>query len=349
MKLKIKHVKTLAAVICAGLVANPLITASQPFVHIATTDIIYNEEETPPTPLELSQIIKSMISSQTINTFRGDIRLRGYRPVVTNLSPFGLELARRFDAQFSELIRLSGTNARTLNFDFEIIISDGFVNILFFCGTTTAAEQHVLTTVIDSATRRIVNLTDITGVNGINLINQVLMPRITANPSRFNTNFTGITYQQRFVIYDTTVVLTFDEFELTNTRTGITKIDIPLEKITNVTAIPETHIKLTNGILMIQLRHIADGFGYTLAWSEIPRTVNITSDYGLSITVTIGRNSYFNAQHPGPLELETAPVIFNSLTYLPLSFFTQIMGFVHHIDQNGHITFSRFDSAGLEL
>jgi len=343
---KPKFVKCICAtvLVCAFVVANPVNVFMRPVADVQESYDYYYEEERELTPLEKSLNIKAMISVQTVDTFRGNVRLRGQRPVVNVEGDFGELLDARFQSQFNEFIRLAGDSARTLTFAFEVTVSGGFVNVKFFCNRT-AEEQHVLTTVINSVTGEIVSLADVTGVNGVRLINQALLARVAANPSQFSAGFTGITANQNFYMNGTTAVLMFNEFEFINARTGRVRANINLDDITNVVVNPDEHIQDSNGIQIKQLRHvIGNGIGYELTWTDITNTVNIASEE-TNITITIGRNSYVNARHPGILELEVAPQLFNERTYLPLSFYTQIMNLTYHIHQDGSITFSRFDDS----
>ena len=344
---RVKPIVCAAVLACSFAIANPVY--SRPTVAAQESRYEeYNETEQP-TPLELSLEIKAMISARTVNTFRGDVRLRGERPEVNHQSNFGVMLSDRFDAQFNEFMRLAGGNARTLTFGFEVTVSGGFVNVMFFCNSA-ADERHFLTTVINSVTGEIVSLAHVAGVNGVSLINQALSARIAANPLQFSTGFTGITTNQNFYMNGTTAVLVFNEFELINARTGKVRVNVNLNDVTNVVADPSEHMQDWNGIQMIQLRHVVgDGFGYALLWIDLTQNVNITSEEGTSITITIGTNSYVNIRQPGILELEAAPQLFYARTYLPLSFFTQIMNLTYHRHQDGSITFSRFDDSNLTI
>jgi len=335
-----------AVVICVSLAAVPVSTASVQRSVAARGDVggSLDEDLSSPTLEAAVQRVVNMITSELVDGFRGEVRLRGERPAANAAAgEFQALLDMHFEAQFDDFIRLT-ERARTLTFEFDVTVSGRFVNIKFFCNRTAAAtEQHILTTVIDSVSLEILTLTDVVGVNGAELINQPLWAQIASNPSRFSTSFSGITNSHGFFMDGTSAVLVFSEFELVNARVGITQVSIDTENVFNVTAEYE-YIKESRGIKMIRLRHIADGFGYNLTWTSAARTVNISSAYGMNVTVSIDRNRYVDENHPGILELEAAPVIFNDFTYLPLSFFTQIMRLAYYVHQDGSITFSRFDS-----
>lgn len=296
--------------------------------------------------------ITNLIVSLEINAFRGDVRLRGQRPDVNASASceFENELSRHFDSQFNEFIRMAGDNTRSLLFEFKVTVSGDYVNVIFICGKTAATtEQFVLTTVIDSSARKIVRLHDIAGVNGSNMINQAMFARIAANPSRFSTSFTFIANTHSFYMDGSAVVLLFNEFGLLNTRSGIAEIHINTDDITNVAISGDGLYENSSGVIMVQLRKVADIFDFNLIWNETNRSVIISDVNDLSVVLFIGNALYSDSRFANQVEFESPPEIFNDRTYLPLSFFDQTLGLIYHIHLDGTVTLSRFDCKNLSI
>lgn len=80
---------------------------------------------------------------------------------------------------------------------------------------------------------------------------------------------------------------------------------------------PEAYINEDN-IVMVPIRAISELLGYEVTWNNDERSVSIGSD----IYLKIGENKYTFSE--SQVELETAPIIKNDYTYVPLSFFKQI-------------------------
>lgn len=89
-------------------------------------------------------------------------------------------------------------------------------------------------------------------------------------------------------------------------------------------------IKDINGIKMVPLRLVAEKLGYEIKWDQETKTAELTKGPHWT-TVTIGQNRYSFARML--LELETAPELVESTTYVPASFIEKVLqGTVESID-----------------
>ena len=75
-----------------------------------------------------------------------------------------------------------------------------------------------------------------------------------------------------------------------------------------------------NGTIMVPIRAIAEALDYEVVWLHESRGVSLDGKY----TFYIGQDSY-SVGKIAPQELGTAPVLVDSRTYVPLSFFRDIM------------------------
>ncbi len=76
-----------------------------------------------------------------------------------------------------------------------------------------------------------------------------------------------------------------------------------------------------NGALMTPIRSIAENLGFTVGWDEETRTVTVG---GVS-SMQIGKNSYNGAAVTGE-DLKSAPIIVNDKTYVPVEYYTDVLG-----------------------
>ena len=74
-------------------------------------------------------------------------------------------------------------------------------------------------------------------------------------------------------------------------------------------------------MLMVPLRAIAEALEYEVIWEGATRSVSLNN----VISLTIGKDGY-TVGKMAPIELGTAPEIVDGLTYVPLSFFKQVVG-----------------------
>jgi hypothetical protein len=107
---------------------------------------------------------------------------------------------------------------------------------------------------------------------------------------------------------------------------------------------PEASIVLTEevittdeGIRMIPLRLVAEALGFEVTWNGEEKSVEVVRGPNWS-TLTIGRNVYNFAKML--VKLETAPVIVDGSTYVPLSFAEQVLQANVEIYENGSVIIS---------
>ena len=76
-----------------------------------------------------------------------------------------------------------------------------------------------------------------------------------------------------------------------------------------------------NGVFMLPVRAVAEAMGLKVLWFGDTRTVQV----GKTASFTIGKDSYAKSRM-APVELGTVPVIKNGFAYVPLDFFTILIG-----------------------
>lgn len=74
-------------------------------------------------------------------------------------------------------------------------------------------------------------------------------------------------------------------------------------------------------IVMLPVRAIAEKIGFNVMWSQELRTVMLDD----SITLTIGEDAYYNMKYDKPITLGTASEIRDGRTFVPLSFFREVI------------------------
>jgi len=71
----------------------------------------------------------------------------------------------------------------------------------------------------------------------------------------------------------------------------------------------------------IPLRAVAEALGYDVTWNEYTQSVQL----GVAINVFIGRAEAYRGRM-APIELSSAPMIFDNLTFAPIDFFGSVLG-----------------------
>ena len=99
----------------------------------------------------------------------------------------------------------------------------------------------------------------------------------------------------------------------------------------------EEVITTDEGVIMIPLRLVAEALGFEVTWNGEEKSVEVLKGPNWS-TLTIGRNVYNFAKML--VKLETAPVIVDGSTYVPLSFAEQVLQANVEIYENGSVIIS---------
>lgn len=83
------------------------------------------------------------------------------------------------------------------------------------------------------------------------------------------------------------------------------------------------------GIVMVPLRSTANALGVAVHWDAGQQKVTVDRN----ITFTIGQDNYTKAE-TAVVKLGTAPVLVEGTSYVPLSFFTDVIG-ISNVEQSG--------------
>ena len=78
-----------------------------------------------------------------------------------------------------------------------------------------------------------------------------------------------------------------------------------------------------NSVIIIPVRKYAEGLGLEVGWNGDDMSVTVGT-IPMGVSFKIGENSYSKARMT-PFTLETAPQLINDITYVPVSFFEQVL------------------------
>jgi len=93
------------------------------------------------------------------------------------------------------------------------------------------------------------------------------------------------------------------------------------DEILEGAAVPFWHEIEDGRIVMVPLRAIAEALGYDVNWDEALRSIRL----GVAIHVWVG-GTEAHVGRMAPIELSTAPIIVDDLTFVPLDFFRDVLG-----------------------
>lgn len=126
---------------------------------------------------------------------------------------------------------------------------------------------------------------------------------------------TGRSIEQKYTIYfqpsSSAAVLTIGKKEIV--------VD---GKVTSMDVAP--FIDKASGRTLVPVRFVSEAFGFDVQWDEVDRKVTIKNQLK-TIELTIGsKTAYVNGE---PVEMDVAPIIKDSRTFVPLRFVSEAMGY----------------------
>jgi len=280
------------------------------------------------------------------------LEIRGEVPLVQYSGNLSTVLNRQINETVNQKIAAAKENrARRIDFDWKSYSSDGINSILIRTTITTTVSRDEVNSfnyTLDGA--RLVGVNDILGTNGLQIASKVISQRIRSEPERFYANFTGVRDTDAFFVSNGQLFFLFDAFRIAPGSAGI--IDEFSLRISNVSHSrpmrrnADYWIDNTNyNLKMVSLRAVSGELGYTIGWDPASRAVTVRRG-DVTVSLRNGQNVYTIARPGAPNQtrsLEAAPRIRNGVTYVPISFFDQILDLVaFNVESNGDIIFTTY-------
>jgi len=306
----------------------------------------------------VSNIAPSYTTTQLPPTREEGLDIKGELPAVQNLNDFGLLLNQDIQDTYRQKVAAAKeSKARSITFGCEYYSSRSGVSSIVL---TTRIVTAVTKDEVDSfnyipAESRLVGVNDILGPNGLQIANKVISQRIRSDPETYYTNFPGLQDTDAFhVTNDGNIVFLFDAFQIAPGSVGVTSFTLKISDIVNTMPFQKDDgywIKDTSySLKMVSLRAVCDNLGYSIGWNNSTKEITVSRNDGSDVSVSfmIDVNNYKSSSPDAPdkvqkRSLESAPVMIGGVTYVPISFFDQILELVaYHVDDNDNIIFSSY-------
>jgi len=279
------------------------------------------------------------------------LELRGRVPYLTETAGF---VADPINAQIemavdSKIAEAREARARSITFSYQTFSSNN-PEITSIVIKSTAASASSKTDVIsinfDSHSGAPLRAEDVVGTHVIQLADRLLMETVRRNPQDFNPGFSGMRRGQAFSVTHDEIVFWFDEFQLRSGSGGVVRFPLRFNDILEYTITSDRfHTRPGFNFKMVPLRDVVEALGYDVDMDSEGR-VMVFHNNELIIRLTPGENDYSREGRGGrsSRSLESAPELIGDYTYVPISFFDQILNIVtFSIDDNGNITFASYN------
>jgi hypothetical protein len=295
----------------------------------------------------------SFISEKTVLSREEGMDIKGVLPCIpTRYGEFGTELNAQIDKVYKQKIsNAKESKARTINFSYEVSDCWGLTSLLIYTTTSTTfskAEVNSFNFVLDES--RFITVEDLLGTTGFKLSDKIITAIVRADTERYFANFPGLSTEQAFSFTDDEeIIFMFDAFQIAPGSEGIIKFPIRMANIKSVTIQSGVGYWVKNetyGLKMVSLRDVCEPLGYSIGWNSANKTVVVTRPEGQVVQLSPTTNVYVTGKAETPDKvskraLESSPQIVDGKTYVPISFFDQILdSVVYQVNKDDSVTFS---------
>lgn len=277
------------------------------------------------------------VTSEIINSRENQTNISGFKPNISsndiNTTPANDEI----DKIYKNIIKSSANSrAKSVVFSYEEFVSKEYLSILINAKVQSGTEtQKASAVTIKMSTGEIVKIEDTLGGKPVEVVNSYIN-KLLVESQQLEKEIL-IDEDSPFYINKGVPTLLFDSYAIGPKQSKVQQIPINLDSITSF-SLPrsEYYAKENFNIRMIPVRKTCEGLYYSISWVPSSRTF-IVKDKNTTSMGSPNSNDYIiNSKK---VSLEYKPEITDNITYVPISYFTDVLGLSYKIDKNGDITF----------
>lgn len=289
-----------------------------------------------------SNSTKSYVTSVSVSEYKNNVKISGYIPNIINLSNpvFQYKVNQAITQEYNNKIsQASNKKIKSLKFSFETIIDNNIISVLLYSSDLNTSITDISSFVLNKSTNSYIEINDILGTNGINYANKVISNKINTDNKTKYTSIPVINEKQSFYVKNSNIVIIFGTGKIAPVSKSTQRFEIPKDKIKNVT-VKSYYTKPQYNVKMIPVRSVLQQFGYSISWNGTTNTIT-ASKGNLSTKIIINKNKYYK-NNIYPKQLEFAPEILDGITYVPISFFSEMLNMLIAVDSSGNVTISEY-------
>lgn len=226
--------------------------------------------------------------------------------------------------------------AKSIVFSYEVFENSQYISVLVTSKIQNVTETTKCMSVnFSNLTGEVIELKDVLGGKPIDVVDKYVN-KVLKEKNEYNKEV-KIDDNQTFYMKNDVPVLVFDSYALDDNQTKIVEITVDLSDITSFMLNSKNYyIKDSFNIRMIPLRKTCEGLYYDVSWNGKTHTFTVTDD---SITSTGSTSVNLYTAGSKKMALEYKPENNNGTLYVPISYFTDLLGLSYKIDSLGNITF----------
>lgn len=279
-------------------------------------------------------------TASNINIKKENTSITGKYPILSGITnrEFQNNVNKKIDTLVkNKLTSYSTKNNNKVDVTYDIIQDGNIVSVMIYFKNMYTNEVDAYSVNFNAKTNKYIDINGYLGANGLNYVNKVLA---------YKANDMNITYKKAttatpFYIKNSNVYVVFGAGSLTFAQKGNIIFEVLQQNLDNfVIKSNEYYKKSGYNVKMVPLRETLEYFGYEMTWKD--GTVTILKNKKFVSYLVINENRYSDKNNKIIRQLEFAPELKNGKTYVPISYFSQILEMLFAVDSNENIVISSY-------
>lgn len=228
---------------------------------------------------------------------------------------------------------------KNIELSYEIIQDKNIISILLYFKNIFTEEISICSVNINTNINDFININHILGANGIDYANRVVSSKAT----NMNILYQKITMDTPFYVKNNNIYVVYGAGQITFPQKGNIIFEVLAQNIINYTLSKDSYYKKSQyNVKMVPLREILEYFGYKTKWNDSNNSITVLKNDDFISYIVIDMNKYSNAVNNFIRQLEFSPEIKDGVTYVPISYFSQILKMLFNVDSNQNIVISAY-------
>lgn len=279
-------------------------------------------------------------TASNINIKKENTSITGKYPILSGITnrEFQNNVNKKIDTLVkNKLTSYSTKNNNKVDVTYDVIQDGNIVSVMIYFKNMYTNEVDAYSVNFNAKTNKYIDINGYLGANGLNYVNKVLA---------YKANDMNITYKKAttstpFYIKNSNVYVVFGAGSLTFAQKGNIIFEVLQQNLDNfVIKSNEYYKKSGYNVKMVPLRETLEYFGYEMTWKD--GTVTILKNKKFVSYLVINENRYSDKNNKIIRQLEFAPELKNGKTYVPISYFSQILEMLFAVDSNENIVISSY-------
>lgn len=284
-------------------------------------------------------------NNKVISITKSNITVTGNVPVIKNLTNpvFQSKFNTAIENTYNKLINNASANKiKNLKLSYDIVIDGSYLSVILYATNPANSASNINTLVINKDNNNYASINSILGSNGVNYSNKVIEYKIKNDKTTKYYSTPTVTNDSQFFYKNGNITILFGAGTIAPASKGVRSFEIQRNKLKNVIIKPINYYsKPGYNVKMVPLRSTIESLGYSLSFNSSNNRISISKG-NFTTYLTVGRNSYTKG-NTSPRQLEFAPEIRNGYTYVPISFFGQILDLLFSVDAaNNNVVISQY-------